>query len=401
MANIWILNHYASTPDQPMTGPFDLAKAIVRGGHRVTIFASSFSHYKFEEMHLHNGEKKRVEECDEVRFIWIKTLPYWHNDWRRVLNMIGYAWRAFWVGVGIDERPDVIVGVTIHPLAALSGYLLSVFKKARFILEVRDLWPLTLVQFGVLRETNPVVWMMKALESFLFQKAEKIIMVWPHIDDYASPLGIPREKFVWIPQGIDLSRYQILRPYDGKRSNPFIVMYLGGHVNANALDVVLRAAQIQQNESDNNVQFKFVGGGQEKDNLVKLSKDLELRNVEFRDVVPRSELFKVMGEADAFVFSLRNLPIYRYGISFNKICDYLISGRPILFAGNPRYDPIKKAGAGLTVPPENPRALAEGIRELILMTDEERVQMGKNGVRYVREHHDVRKLALKFEQLLH
>jgi len=399
--NLWIFCHYAMTPDLPYTGHYDLARGLVRKGHTATIFASSFNHYKFKELRLQPGEKWRSEELNGVRFIWIKTPPYSRNNWRRILNMLTYGWRAFWVARGRKERPDVVIGVTVHPIAALSAYCVSFVKRTRFVFEVRDLWPLTLVQFGMLSERSPLVWMMKVLEKFLFQKAEKVIMVWPRMDEYAATLGISREKFVWIPQGVDLTRYETIKPYEGKASDPFTLMYLGGHVNANAIDVILRAAHVLQSEGCNHVRFVLVGDGVEKQNLVKLAQELGLRNAEFRDVVPKSELSKVMSEADAFVLSMKDLPqLYRYGISWNKLCDYLVSGRPVLFAGNPGYNPVSEARAGVVVPPQNPQALAEGIKGLIAMTPEERVRMGDNGRKYVMEFHDITVLADRLEKIL-
>ena len=398
---LWIFFHYASTPDEPFAGPYDLARRLVRKGHEVAIFASSFSHYKFKELRLRPGEKWRTEDVEGVKFVWIKTPAYCRNDWRRVLNMLTYGWRVFWIARGLKEAPDAIIGVTNHPIGALSAYCASVVKKCRFFFEVRDLWPLTLVQFGLLRERSIITCLMFVLERFLFKKAEKIIMVWPRMDDYGAARRIPREKFVWIPQCVDLNRYDSLRLYDGKPSDPFTIMYLGGHVNANAIEVILRAAHVLQSEGSNHVRFVFVGDGQEKANLVGLARELDLKNVEFRDVVPRKDLPKVMNEADAFVLSMKNLPgLYRYGISWNKLSDYLVAGRPILLAGDPGYNPVRVAGAGLSVPPEDPDALAQAAKQLVAMSPETRAGMGANGKRYAKQFHDVTVLADRLEAIL-
>jgi glycosyltransferase involved in cell wall biosynthesis len=178
-------------------------------------------------------------------------------------------------------------------------------------------------------------------------------------------------------------------------------MYFGAFVQNNAIHVILRAAHILQSEGNNRVRFVLIGGGQEKANLVKLSQDLSLTNVEFRDVVTKSELPRVMNEADAFVLCMQNLPrLYKYGISWNKLCDYLVSGRPILFAGNPAYNPVRDFRAGIVVPPENPAALAQATKELVALPPAERLRMGENALRYVKEHHDVRSLADRLEATL-
>lgn len=398
---LWIFFHYAATPDEPFSGPFDLAKCLVRKGHQVKIFASSFSHYKFKELRLSRNEKSRAESVEGVTFVWIKTPAYQKNDWRRVVNMFTYAWRAFYEGSRSKDVPDVIIGVTNHPVAAFAGYCTSVLRRCRFMFEVRDLWPLTLVQFGRLKEHSIVTKLMSALEKFLFNKAEKIIMVWPRMDDYGAARRVPHDKFVWIPQCIDLNRYDSLRPYDGTAFVPFTIMYLGGHVNANAIEVILRAAHVLQSEGRNGVRFVFVGDGQEKTNLVRLANKLALTNVEFRGVVARKDLPQVMNGADAFVLSMKNLPgLYKYGISWNKLSDYMAAGRPILLAGQPGYDPVRVARAGLSVPPENPEALAAAVKELMALNPAARAQMGANGKAYARQFHDVTVLADRLESII-
>ena len=399
--NIWILNHYAGTPETtPATRPYDLSKELVNRGHSVTIFASSFSHYELVEKVLQPGEGWRVEDCEAIRFVWLRTFSYKGNDWRRAVNMLSYAWRAFRVGRGLKEKPDVIIGTCVHPLAVLSAYVLSVFKKSRFFFEVTDLWPQTLIDMGVLSDRSPVTWTMRGLEKFLFGKAKKIITLLPHIDNYIASLGIAKEKVTWIPNGVDLSRFEDIKPYEGGISEAFTIMYLGGHARYHGLEVILEAAKILQDEGKNNVRFVFVGDGAEKQNLIKLSKDLRLHNVEFRNAVPKNEAVRVMGEADCLIHSFRALSLMRYGVSPVKIPDYLSSGRPILYAVKGSNNPVEEAEAGITVPPENPEALAQAVTELVAMRPETRIQMGKNGLEYVKKHHDIRVIADKLERTL-
>lgn len=398
--NIWILNHYAGTPETtPATRPFDISRELVKRGHRLTIFASSFSEYSLKEERLGPGEQCKDEDCDGVHFIWIKTFPYRRNDWRRVLNMVSYAWRVFWIGIRLDKKPDVIIGTCVHPLAVLAAYILSRLKKSRFFFEVTDLWPQTLVDMGRLSERNPITWGLRFLEKYLYQKAEIIITLMPDAYIYITGIGIPREKIVWIPQCLDLSRYRDLRKYDGGGSQNFTIIYLGRHGLSNALDVIIKSAKVLQDIGDNNIRFVFVGSGVEKPNLILLANNLSLHNVEFRDQVPKNEVFKVMGEADAFILSLKDSALYRYGISLNKFCDYLASGRPIIFSGRSSNNPVEEAKAGITVSPEDPEALVKAIRELVAMKPEERIRMGHNGIEYVKKNHDVRLLVDRLEKL--
>jgi glycosyltransferase involved in cell wall biosynthesis len=398
--NIWIFNHYADPPDGQSTRSYDLSKQLVDQGHQVTIFAAGFSHYSFKEERIRSGEAWREENWNGARFLWIKTMPYRENDWRRVCNMISYSWRAFWVGSRRKEKPDAISGVSVHPFAALSAWVLSVVKGSRFYIELTDLWPEVLIDFGMLSPRSPVTWCLRVLEKFLYRRAQRIIMIWPRTEEYVRRLGVSPAKVVWIPHVAELSRYETLRPYDGVIRNKFTVMYVGSFVSFMAVDEILKAAKVLQERGRGEVCFVLVGGGTDMEKLKRLAEDLKLYNVKFPGLVPKKDVARIMSEADAFVVSLRKVPLLKYGISLNKICDYLASGRPTILAGEPGYDPIREARAGVSVPAENPVALADAIEALMARTPEERVQMGQNGREYVGQMHALPILAERYERTL-
>jgi glycosyltransferase involved in cell wall biosynthesis len=398
--NIWWFSQYASTPDQQFTGQFDLAKRLVERGHRVSFFAAGFSHYMFRETRLNPGESWRVDEYDGVRFAWIRTPAYTRNNWRRAANICAYAWRAFRLARRWKEVPDAVIGTTFHPLASLAACATARNKRTPFVFEVKDLWPLTAVQFGRLAPKNPVALALGWLEKFLAFRACRIMTTLPGAAEYYRGLGISPETIVWIPNGLELSRYQALSPYSGQLSHPCTLLYAGGMVSANALDTILSAAQIEMARGSD-VRFVFLGGGQDKPRLMALARELRLGNVEFRDAVPKSELHRIIEKADALLLSMRNLPeLYRYGMSFNKLCDYAAAGRPILFAGNPSHNLVEEFQCGIVIPPEDPRAFANAIRRFLSLTREERAEMGRNGIRCARERFDMGILAGRLENML-
>ncbi len=392
---IWIVNHYADPPDGLATRSFDIARRMVEKGHPTTIFVCAFSHYHMQPARRLGWRLWRDEVIEGVRLVWVAGNAYRGNDWRRVMNMLTFSLLAFVAGAVRRERPQVVIGVSVHPLAALTGYFLARVKRARFFFEVTDLWPQTLIDFGRLRADSRAARAMSRLERFLFRRAERIVMLWRHTDEYVESQGIPRSKILWVPHGVELERYEALDPYRGAPERPFRVMFLGGFVAANSLDNLLDAAAVLGKRGRAEIKFVLVGSGQEKDALVERARAMGLANVEIRPAVPKRDIARTMREADAFIYGLRDLPLYRFGISLNKLTDYLAAGRPIVFFGRSTYDPVKDAEAGFSVPPDDPEVLADAIERLVALTPQERMEMGERGRQYLLEHHNIPELAAR------
>jgi glycosyltransferase involved in cell wall biosynthesis len=231
------------------------------------------------------------------------------------------------------------------------------------------------------------------LERFLFRHSERIIMLWRHTDEYVESQGVSRDRIVWIPHGVELSRYEGLEPYDGIARKPFRVVFLGGFVSANSLDTILDAATELKKRGRDDIRLLLIGSGQDRDAIIKRATDLGLENVEFPGAVPKAEISKAMALADAFIYGLRDIPLYRYGISLNKLTDYLAAGRPIVFFGRSTYDPVAEAKAGFSVPPGDPGAIADAIEALTRLSPEERMSMGRRGREYLLGHHNIPNLA--------
>jgi glycosyltransferase involved in cell wall biosynthesis len=399
--NIWIFNHYAITPDLPGgTRHYDFGRELVKRGYNVTIFASSFHYSLLKETKNYNNQNYIIEDYDGIKFVWIKTFSYHRNDWRRVLNMLSYSIRAYKVAQRIDiEKPDIIIGSSVHLFAVFIAYLISKKYKTPFIMEVRDLWPQTLIDMGV-SKWHPFVILLGLLERFLYKRADKIIVLLPKANEYIEKLGIQSEKIVWIPNGVNLERFNIDMVYNNqeKDESDFIVTYTGAIGKANNLDVILETAKILK-ENYPEIKFILVGNGTEKDRLIQMAKENDLKNIEFKEPVPKKEIAKIINKSDVLILLVRDSPLYKYGISFNKLFDYLASGKPIIFSSNAINNPVKEANAGVTVPPDNPKMLADAIIKLYKMSPEERRKMGMNGRKYVEKYHSISVLVDRLETI--
>ena len=404
--NIWILNHYAITPDLPGgTRHFDFAKELINRGYNVTIFASDFIYGISEYRKIKRNEKWIIEDYDGVKFIWVKTIPYKGNGIKRVLNMLSYSLAVERIGKFMYkneryeiEKPDIIIGSSVHPFAGLTAYRLSRFFNVPFIFEVRDLWPQTLIDLGNISSIHPFVIILRKLEKFLYEKSDKIIVLLPKASEYICSLSINRDKIIWIPNGVDLKRFEFSSKYL-KKNNKFIVLYAGAHGIADGLDTLLDSAEILKKKHYDNIIFRLIGDGLEREGLLKKAKQKKLNNVFFEKPVIKNRIPMILNSADIlFVGSLAK-KLYKYGLSFNKLFDYLASGKSIIFSTDAINNPIAEAKAGLTVPPEDPRAVADAIIKLYNMSKAEREQMGRNGRKYVEKYHSIPVLVDKLEEV--
>lgn len=408
MSILWILNHYAISPDMSGgTRHFDLARELVKKGHEVTIFASGFDHHTRQYLKIKPGEKMRVEEYDGVRFVWVNTLPYTKNDWRRVLNMLSYGWRVLRCSRGLP-KPDAVIGSSMHPFAALAGWWLARRYKAKFIFEVRDLWPQTAVDMGAMKKNSLPAKLLYAWEKFMYNKAEKIIVLLPYAKDYVASRGINPEKVFWLPNGVNLERFEHPAPLEEvlevaevfeQYRDKFKVVYTGAHGVPNGLDVIVEAARLIQEKSEN-IHFILIGEGTEKSRLKEKAQSLGLTNITFCEPIPKQAIPSALLAADCLVYSIPAFNIYRYGVSLNKSFDYLASAKPVVMAGNPQNNIVEEANAGIAVEPENPEALAEAIVKIYELPEEKRIELGKNGRRYVEQFYDIKNLATNLESLL-
>lgn len=404
---IWILNHYASPPDQAAgTRHYDLGRVLAGQGHDVTIFASSFSHATLREQRLERGERTRVDCVDGVHFLWIRTTPYSSNDRRRALNMLSYAVGAIRVQRRMP-RPDVVVGSSVHPAAAAAACLIGRVRRVPFVFEVRDLWPQTLVDMGALKENGLTTRALRGAECFLYRRARVIISLLPGATDYITRLGIPQEKVVYVPNGIadyderipdiNESAKELVAKIEELRQAGYIVAgYVGSLVPTNKVETIVEAARVLSERGVSDFAFTIVGDGLEKERCQQLARHHNLRNVLFWKPLPKRSVPAVLDALDVTLFSRRDIAVLTYGVSCNKLFDYLASGRPVISACNVKDTPVSASGGGICVPSESSDAIADALIKLGSIGEAGRQAMGERGRQWVYQHHGATALAGRF-----
>lgn len=403
MPNIWIINHYAIPPDLPGgTRHYDIGYELVKLGCRVKIFASDINLSTREHTKLKNREMYKAELINGVEFLWVHTSLYKQNDWRRAWNMLGFAFNTIKYN-GLQQKPDVVIGSSPHPFAALAAKRMASRYNARFFLELRDLWPQALVDMGGIGENHPGIKMMRVLERYLYRAAEKIIILAEGSADYLKKQGISSEKIFYLPNGVHMEHFSSGESRDALRRrygfNKFTLVYTGAHGPANSLDTILKAAARLTGQDD--IEFILVGDGPDKDQLIKKAGELRINNVRFLKPIPKADIPGLLKASDACIITLKNAEAFSYGVSPNKLFDYMASKKPVICAvGGAMAHLIKSTGAGIAVQPENDKSLAEAVVRFKKYSMKELEDMGLRGYTAVEQNYSRQKLAQQLFNLL-
>ncbi len=406
--NIWILEHYAVSPDMPGgTRQYDLAKELAKKGYTITIFASGFDHDTKRHIKCMPKEKFRIKEYNGVNFVWLNTCSYYANNWRRLLNMISYGVNVIKINHKF-EKPNVIIGSSPHPFAVLAAWWLAKRYKAKFIFEVRDLWPQTAIDMGVIKANSIPARLLYVWEKFMYKRAEKIIVLMPYAKEYINKRGIDSKKLVWIPNGVDLEKFDCPEPFDPssemvrtfiEQKDKFIIIYCGAHGPANGLDIAIKAVCLATEKSAN-IHLFLIGNGSEKRSLIKKVKRENICNVTFLDPIAKSQIANVLKYSDLLLHCLKPMNILKYGLSSNKVFDYLASGKPTIVSTNINNNFIQESDIYFPIEAGNVKSLAETILKVQKMTSQERKYFGANGRHYVEKYHSSKVLAEKLEKIL-
>jgi glycosyltransferase involved in cell wall biosynthesis len=398
---IWIINHYALPPTSAGgTRHYNFARQLQKRGHEVLIIAANYNHFSHTFMST-SGKFGELDTTYDVPFVWLPVPAYKGNTVSRFWNMLSFAGKVFRNKFLLTSPPpDVIIGSSPHLFAALGAELLAKKLKKPFILEIRDLWPETLIDLGKFSHKHPLIKMMKWIEAYLYKRANHIISLLPASDKYLTQCGVLQKNITWLPNSVDV----VAIPFDTLSKTPnnkFTVMYAGAHGLANDLDTVIYAAKILQNNGyTDHIRICLIGDGPSKMQLKQLALRENVQMVEFFDSVSKKEIYSTLNQADVFLMLLKKSPVFRWGISPNKLFDYLVMERPVIFGVETPFNPIEKYNAGISIQPSDPESLASAIQKLYLLPKEELMEMGQRGKSFVLQHHDIVGLTDSLEKAM-
>jgi len=398
--HIWIINEYAGSPYHGMEfRHYYLAKELKNLGHDITIISASYSHL-FKN--LPNVKSNfTFEDIDGIKYFWIKVNNYGnaHNK-KRFLKWLRFSFNLFRLPINRLSKPDTIIVSPTAPFPILPAYVMCKRFKSKLIYEVKDIWPLTLIELGGFSRNHPLIKIMSFLEKFALKNSDHVVSNLPNYDEHIRAI-VNDKKFEYIPNGIDMMELQNIEPLKDEviqniPKNKFIVGYIGTMGVANALDYLIGASKILEHHKD--IVFVLVGDGQEKKSLQQQTKNL--KNVIFFDSIPKKQVQSILSFFDICYIGWHKKRLYEFGVSANKLFDYMYSGKPILHSIDMKEDIISEAHCVLSVEAENSQAIADGILQLYKMSENNRKQLGKNGREFVLKHHTYGRLAKKYNELI-
>lgn len=387
---VLVLNHFAAPSNAPGGTRHVELFSRLHDWHAVVV--ASDQNYLTRRRH--------AERTDGYRAVW--STGYQGNGVLRVVNWLSYSCSALAVGLR-EERVDLVYASSPHLFAGLAGLVLARARSTPFVLEVRDLWPRVLVDMGQMSADHALYRTLRRLERALYRHAHAIVVLTEGVRDVlVDEEGVTPGRVHVIPNGADTdvlggggaSRAEVRRRYG---LEGFVLVYAGAHGPANGLGLVLDAAA-ELRQSCPEARFLLVGDGVEKPALVRRARAERLENVTFVDPVPKARMPEILAAADAGLHVLADVPLFGYGVSPNKLYDYMAAGLPVVTnTGGAVAALVSSAGAGVWTAPHE---LALGVRQLVEAPAGQRSAWGRAGREHLATHYSRDRLARRVEETL-
>lgn len=401
---IWIMNHYAGNMFFDQGGRhYFFAKYLKRFGNEPVIFCCNAVHngtglYFQDDLlwHVH------MAEAIKVPFIFVKGRPYAGNGIGRFLNMIDFYRNVKTVAKKYAKEhgtPDVIYASSVHPLTLVAGIQLARYFHVKCICEIRDLWPESIVAFGVMNRYNPAIFAMRRMEKWIYRNADALVFTLGGAYEYIREQGwtkeVPVSKVYYINNGVDLEVFDKnqesfwLDDIDLQKKEIFKVIYTGSIRRANNLGKLIDVAK---NIKNPRIKFLIWGQGEDLERLRKRVEEENVSNVVFKGYVEKKYIPYIVGQADLALVHYGDMPVGRFGVSPNKLFDYMAAGKPVLDDRPCNYNPLVECDAGIEVKNPTPENIAKAAEDFAEMDAETYGRYCRNA-REGAEKYDFKNLA--------
>lgn len=402
---ILYINHYAGAPEYGMEfRPYYMAKEWIKLGHEVTIIGANYSHLRI----VQPIAKKDLEEeiIDGIRYIWINTPKYDSSSVKRIFNMITFVSKLFRYKKRIVKKtdPDVVIASSTYPLDIYPAYKISNKNNAKLVFELHDMWPLSPMLIGGYSKYHPFISIMQKAENFACRNSDGYISLPGNAEEYLVEHGLRPGKFTHITNGffekdwidnneeIPIEHSNLLNKL--KNDNKNIIGYAGGHGPSNALKCFIHAAtKFSKNDK---VAFVLVGDGPEKGELEKIVEEKNCTHIYFLPPVLKKAIPALLSNFDILYAGGTKSILHSYGTSYNKITDYMLAAKPIIFAVDEPNSLVERVKCGIQIPAENEEKIIKAIKHFLELSLEDRNKMGERGRDYAIKELNYTSLAKKF-----
>lgn len=403
--NILLIHQYFLEEDDPGGSRWnEFSRIWTDQGHSVTVLGGMMHYNGKEKKSEYKGKYFVKKQQGAVTVYRCHVSEAYNKSFiGRLWGYFSFMFSAFYAGMfKAKDKYDVVI-VTSPPLfVGATGYLISRLKRIPFVFEVRDLWPESAIDTGVLTN-NLVIRLAYWVEAFIYRTATLINVLTPAFyNTLRDKKGISTNKLIQISNAADFSLSEkLLCDFDSKAfrqqhdlEGHFVITYVGAHGVANHLEQILDAGEVL---SDTNVLFLLIGQGMEKERLVKMAKERKIKNVRFLDSVPKAEVFRYILASEMGASVLKRVDTFKTVYS-NKTFDYMSCKKPILMAiDGVSRELVEAAGAGVYVEPENTNEYNRIIRQYINNPDRLKKE-GESGYQYAQQNFDREVLANKYLQ---
>ena len=401
--NILIINHYAGSPVLGMEfRPYYLAREWIRLGHKVIILAADYSHLRSKQPIVYSDLQS--ENKDGIIYVWLKTTKYISSSFKRILNILIFITKLLinYKKIIAIADPEIVIASSTYPLDIYPAYLIAKKNKAKLVFEVHDLWPLSPLEIGNYSKYHPYILVMQLAENYAYKHCDKVVSILPLAKKHMIEHGLREDKFCYVPNGIAFEDWKNRQGLPEKHQliidklkneGKFLVGYAGAHGIANSLYSIIDSVNELINQ---NVVLVLVGTGQEKENLISYVEKSNIKNIYFLEPINKYAIPTFLIQMDVLFIELKNESLYRFGISPNKIFDYMCASKPIIQVVESGNNLVNNANCGLSVKPGNLAAIIDAIIKLQSMSEGERKILGENGYKFVNQYHTYDILAKRF-----
>ena len=397
---VWYISKYASPLKYGFgSRHFYLAREFNTLGNETVVISSDSNHLaqfpNFKSVYT-------KETIDGVDTWWIRTIKYrGSNSIRRIMSWIDFEIKLWWMTKTMHPRPDIVIVSSLSLITILNGYWLKKRFGCKLIFEIRDIWPLTIIEEGGYSRWNPLVIALSLVEKFGYRNSDIIVGTMPNLTEHVKKVTGKNIHCYCVPFGYDPDLYNspVPLPEGYEESyipkNKFIIGYAGSIGTTNALDTLITC--VTEMKANLDIHFLLLGDGDLLDKYK--AQTAGLKNITFAPKVEKSQVQMVLRHCQVLYFSVEDSNVWRYGLSLNKLIDYMIAGEPIIasYSGYPSM--VNEARCGIFIPAKDVGLLKAAIRNYAQLTGDQLESIGKRGKAWLLENRSYERIALKYAKL--